>query len=71
MFAGFRHTLGMSTLRHHLATIPALPAWISVGPGGDGFIEGWIKYWSTKQRRHRGLMPGFNPPVAVSRHRES
>ncbi|BDA54047.1 HAD-IIB family hydrolase [Raoultella ornithinolytica] len=40
MFAGFRHTLGMSTLRHHLATIPALPAWISVGPGGDGFIEG-------------------------------
>jgi hypothetical protein len=48
MFAGFRHTLGMSTLRHHLAAIPTLPAWISVGPGETVSSKGWIKYWSTK-----------------------
>jgi hypothetical protein len=49
MFAGFRHTLGMSTLRHHLAAIPTLPAWISVGPGGDGFIEGVDKILEHKK----------------------
>jgi hypothetical protein len=70
MFAGFRHTLGMSTLRHQRASIPALPAWISQGPGETVLSKGWIKYWSTKERAHRGLMPSFNPPVAVSRHRE-
>ena len=51
MFAGFRHTLGMSTLRHQRASIPALPAWISQGPGGDGFIEGVDKILEHKRAR--------------------
>lgn len=50
MFAGFRHTLGMSTLRQHLTTIPALPTWISQGPGGEGFVEGVDKILEHKKR---------------------
>lgn len=39
MFGYFRHTLGVSTLRECLNELPHLPAWISDGPGGAGFVE--------------------------------
>jgi HAD superfamily hydrolase (TIGR01484 family) len=39
MFAFFRHTVGVSTVRNHLSEIPILPNWITKGPGGDGFVE--------------------------------
>jgi hypothetical protein len=39
MFAFFRHTAGVSTIANFLEDIPALPAWITHGPGGDGFVE--------------------------------
>ncbi|MGL3211290.1 hypothetical protein [Bradyrhizobium sp. BR 1433] len=39
MFAFFRHTIGVSTVRDYLAEIPVAPAWIAAGPGGDGFVE--------------------------------
>ncbi|MEW6644921.1 MAG: HAD-IIB family hydrolase [Pseudomonadota bacterium] len=39
MFGFFRHTVGVSTIRDYLADIPAPPAWIADGPGGDGFVE--------------------------------
>jgi len=39
MFAFFRHTVGVSTVRRYLAEIPTPPEWITRGPGGDGFVE--------------------------------
>ena len=39
MFAFFRHTVGVSTVRHYLHEIPIPPQWITQGPGGDGFVE--------------------------------
>jgi hypothetical protein len=39
MFAFFRHTVGVSSVRRHLADIPKPPAWITRGGGGDGFVE--------------------------------
>jgi hypothetical protein len=39
MFGFFRHTVGVSTVRHYLAEIPTPPRWITAGPGGDGFVE--------------------------------
>lgn len=39
MFEFFRHTVGVSTVRHYLADIPIPPNWITKGPGGDGFVE--------------------------------
>jgi hypothetical protein len=39
MFEFFRHTVGVSTVRHYLADIPTPPTWITKGPGGDGFVE--------------------------------
>lgn len=39
MFAFFRHTVGVSTVRSYLAEIPTPPRWITRGPGGDGFVE--------------------------------
>ncbi|NLS68211.1 HAD-IIB family hydrolase [Bradyrhizobium brasilense] len=39
MFAFFRHTIGVSTVRDYLAGIPVAPAWVAAGPGGDGFVE--------------------------------
>lgn len=39
MFAFFRHTVGVSTVRHYLPDIPVPPNWITKGPGGDGFVE--------------------------------
>jgi hydroxymethylpyrimidine pyrophosphatase-like HAD family hydrolase len=39
MFAFFRHTVGVSSVRRYLAEIPILPNWITEGPGGDGFVE--------------------------------
>ncbi|HLZ02880.1 MAG TPA: HAD-IIB family hydrolase [Bradyrhizobium sp.] len=39
MFAFFHHSIGMSTVRNCLAEIPTSPAWITEGPGGDGFVE--------------------------------
>jgi len=39
MFGLFRHTVGVSSVRHYLAEIPVLPNWITEGPGGDGFVE--------------------------------
>ncbi|KAF1042814.1 MAG: Mannosyl-3-phosphoglycerate phosphatase [Herbaspirillum frisingense] len=39
MFAHYRHTLGVSTIRQCLEQLPKAPAWISDGPGGAGFIE--------------------------------
>jgi 3-deoxy-D-manno-octulosonate 8-phosphate phosphatase KdsC-like HAD superfamily phosphatase len=39
MFSFFRHTAGVSTVRAHLADLPAPPAWITSGPGGEGFVQ--------------------------------
>ena len=39
MFGFFRHTVGVSTVRHYLPDIPIPPNWITKGPGGDGFVE--------------------------------
>lgn len=39
MFEFFRHTVGVSTVRHYLTEISTPPQWITAGPGGDGFVE--------------------------------
>lgn len=39
MFGFFRHTVGVSTVRDHLADIPTPPRWITPSPGGLGFVE--------------------------------
>jgi HAD superfamily hydrolase (TIGR01484 family) len=39
MFGFFRHTVGVSTVTRYLSDIPTPPAWISIGPGGAGFVE--------------------------------
>jgi HAD superfamily hydrolase (TIGR01484 family) len=39
MFAFFRPTVGVSSVRHYLSEIPIPPKWITRGPGGDGFVE--------------------------------
>ena len=39
MFGFFEHTVGVSTVRKYLHEIPVPPRWITVGPGGDGFVE--------------------------------
>lgn len=39
MFAHYRHTVGVSTVRECLAQLPQAPAWITEGPGGAGFVE--------------------------------
>lgn len=39
MFAHYRHTVGVSTIRLCLEQLPKAPAWITEGPGGSGFIE--------------------------------
>ncbi len=39
MFAHVRKSAGVSTVTEHLSNIPKHPAWITRGPGGDGFVE--------------------------------
>ena len=39
MFGYFAHTAGMSTVVEYLPQLPALPRWITQGPGGSGFVE--------------------------------
>jgi HAD superfamily hydrolase (TIGR01484 family) len=39
MFAFFRNTVGVSTVRDYLDVLPKAPAWVTNGPGGDGFVE--------------------------------
>jgi HAD superfamily hydrolase (TIGR01484 family) len=39
MFAHFKHSVGVSTVRDFLSEIPTPPAWITQGPGGAGFVE--------------------------------
>jgi len=39
MFAFFRHTVGVSTVRNYLSEISTPPSWITQGPGGSGFVE--------------------------------
>ncbi len=39
MFAAFRHTVGVSTVDQYRDEIPVMPAFITEGPGGDGFVE--------------------------------
>ncbi|VVE02466.1 HAD-IIB family hydrolase [Pandoraea fibrosis] len=39
MFAFFKHTVGMSTVKEYLPHISVPPNWITTGPGGQGFIE--------------------------------
>lgn len=39
MFAFFRHTVGVSTVREYLPHLAKAPAWITRGPGGAGFVE--------------------------------
>jgi hypothetical protein len=39
MFGFFRHTVGVSTVAQYLPQIPVPPAWITAGPGGQGFVE--------------------------------
>jgi hypothetical protein len=37
MFATFRHSIGMSTVREQ--TLSSYPSWGTNGPGGTGFVE--------------------------------
>lgn len=39
MFAHVPKSAGVSTVTEHLPDIPRPPAWITRGPGGDGFVE--------------------------------
>lgn len=39
MFAHFPTSVGVSTVVDFLSEIPRPPAWITRGPGGDGFVE--------------------------------
>ncbi len=39
MFAFFKHTFGVSTVVDALDHLVAAPAWITPGPGGQGFVE--------------------------------
>jgi hypothetical protein len=39
MFEFPRHTVGVSTVRDHLADIPVAPRWVTQRPGGAGFVE--------------------------------
>lgn len=39
MFAHYRHTVGVATIRDCLDQLPKAPVWITQGPGGDGFVE--------------------------------
>lgn len=39
MFAFFANSVGVSTVTRFLAEIPTPPAWITRGPGGEGFVE--------------------------------
>ncbi|MBO9535580.1 HAD-IIB family hydrolase [Herbaspirillum sp.] len=39
MFARYRHTAGVSTIRECLDALLKPPAWITDGPGGAGFVE--------------------------------
>lgn len=39
MFAHFPTSVGVSTVIDFLSDIPRPPAWITHGPGGDGFVE--------------------------------
>ncbi|HYS66299.1 MAG TPA: HAD-IIB family hydrolase [Paraburkholderia sp.] len=39
MFEFFKHTVGVSTVREYLSELPVPPAWITKGPGGEGFVE--------------------------------
>lgn len=39
MFAHFPTSVGVSTVIDFLSDIPRPPAWITRGPGGDGFVE--------------------------------
>lgn len=39
MFAHFPRSVGVSTVIEYLPDIPQPPAWITRGPGGEGFVE--------------------------------
>lgn len=39
MFAFFKHTVGVSTVRQYLDQLPVAPRWVTLGPGGAGFVE--------------------------------
>lgn len=39
MFAFFKHTVGVSTVRQYLDHLPVAPRWVTLGPGGAGFVE--------------------------------
>ena len=39
MFARVPKSAGVSTVTEHLPDIPKPPAWVTRGPGGDGFVE--------------------------------
>lgn len=39
MFGHFPHSVGVSTVKNALPRLPTPPAWVTDGPGGEGFIE--------------------------------
>lgn len=39
MFAHFRNSVGVSSVRRYADRLPALPRWITRGAGGAGFVE--------------------------------
>lgn len=39
MFAAVPKSIGVSTVRRHLADLPKSPVWVTRGPGGAGFVE--------------------------------
>ncbi|CAI9120408.1 HAD-IIB family hydrolase [Brytella acorum] len=50
MFAFFRHSVGVSTVSRFLDQIPQPPNWITVGPGGRGFVEAARVVMAARQR---------------------
>jgi len=59
MFAFFRHTVGVSTVRAHLADIPVPPRWITAGPGRRRLRRG-------RRRGHRRPPRYVGPGTSVA-----
>jgi 3-deoxy-D-manno-octulosonate 8-phosphate phosphatase KdsC-like HAD superfamily phosphatase len=53
MFAHFTKSAAVSTVTEHLSDIPHLPAWITRGAGGDGFVEVADAILSAREERRR------------------
>ncbi|CAO3436594.1 hypothetical protein [Azospirillum doebereinerae] len=59
MFAHSRTSVGVSTVVDFLPELPKAPAWITRGPGGDGFVE--LADALLAARRHARPSSGATP----------